>query len=186
MLFIYISMLETDEERVRLSEIYEENEPYMLRYATVLLKDRYAAEDAVHNAFLSIIKNKEKYFSLSCRELRALCVIIVKSKCIDYLRHRNKIFFEQLEDKDPFIESSDVPIEEQVILSDEYALLRKHMKTLNEVSRIVLEMRYILGMTYKEIAQEFDTSPKHIDTIIQRAKSKLRKFAEAGGESDER
>lgn len=185
MLLFYIGMLETDEDRARMTEIYKEHELYMLRYATMLLKDSYAAEDAVHNAFLSIIKNKEKYFPLSCRELRALSVIIVKSKCIDYLRHRNNIIFEQLGDMEPFIESNDVPVEEQVILDDEYALLLEHMKMLNEVSKTVLEMKYILGMTYKEIAREFDTTPKHIDTIIQRAKAKLRKIIEAGGEKDE-
>lgn len=68
-------MLETEQERNRMTEIYEEHRHALLLYAVKLTKNQEMAEDAVHNAFISIIKEKEKYlkkyfknFQFSCRE----------------------------------------------------------------------------------------------------------------------
>ena len=49
------------------------------------------AEDAVHNAFISIIKEKEKYFNPDSRDFRFSAVDIVRNKCIDLLR-KEKVY----------------------------------------------------------------------------------------------
>lgn len=50
------------------------------------MKNQDMAEEAVHNAFISIIQKKEKYLILDCRDFRRSAVIIVRNKCIDILR----------------------------------------------------------------------------------------------------
>ena len=180
MLFIYLSSLDTDEEKVKLSEIYETHKFTMLRYALSITKNNEMAEDAVHNAFLSIIKKKEKFFQLSCRDLRIQIVIIVKNKCIDMLRQQNKISFEHLDDVEYELESGEKPVEDQIVMYEEYGALRKYMATLDEPSRLVIEMKYVLGMSYKEIGEELGMTVKHIDTKIMRAKEKVRKLAVKG------
>ena len=166
-----------------LAEVYEEFEPLMFRYALYMMKNTEDAEDAVHNAFEAIIKHKEKIFppekifSLTCRDLRARIVIIVKSKCIDLLRKRNKIIFEHLDGLEHVLLSEEKTVEEQAIINAEHETLLKHIASLDETSRLVLEMRYILGLTYKEIGRELGITEKHVDTKIQRAKMKIRKLA---------
>ncbi len=84
MLAFYISMLETEQERDKMTEIYEEHRHALLKYALKITRHNQAmAEDAVHNAFISIIKDKEKYFHLDSRDFRFSSVIIVKNKCIE-------------------------------------------------------------------------------------------------------
>jgi len=181
MLPIYLSALETEEERAKMSEIYEAYEPLMLRYAIKITQNRHLAEDAVHDAFLAVIKHKEKYFSLSCRDFRASIVIIVKNKCIDHLRRAKAIAYEHIDDM--ALESMDIPIEEQIALREEYETLRKYIAELDETSQIVLEMKYILNMSYKEIAVELDLTQKHVDVKIMRAKEKIRKLMARKGDS---
>ena len=183
MLSIYLAALDTEAEQIKMIEIYEKYKPVMLRYAFSIAKNKEIAEDAVHNAFLAIIKQKDKYFSLSGRELRISIVIITKNKCIDILRQRNVFVDEQLDEMENTIKANDIPVEEQIILSEEYESIKKYVAALDEMSRLVLEMKYLLGMSYKEIGEQLGITPKHVDTRLVRAKERVRRLVEKGGES---
>lgn len=179
MLAIYISMLETEQERHKMTEIYEEHKHALLLYALKVTGYNQAmAEDAVHNAFISIIKEKDKYFSLDSRDFRFSAVIIVRNKCIDLLRKEKMYANIPIDELEIFLESNDKPLDEQAIISSEYAAIRKHMTNIDEISRQVLIMKYVLSMSYKEIGEKLNMTPKHVDTRIQRAKEKIRKLIE--------
>ncbi|NLN66397.1 MAG: hypothetical protein GX144_13535, partial [Clostridiaceae bacterium] len=47
-----------------------------------------------------------------------------------------------------------------------------------ETSKQVLIMKYVFGMSYKEIGKKLNMTSKHVDTRILRAKGKIRKLAE--------
>lgn len=83
-----------------------------------------------------------------------------------------------IEELEIFLESDEVPVEEQVLFLSEYELIRKHMNTIDEISKQVLVMKYLLNMSYKEIGEELGMTPKHVDTRIMRAKAKVRKLME--------
>lgn len=51
MLAFYLSFLETEEEKNKFIRLYEEYRNLMLNTASRKIKDPYAAEDAVHEAF---------------------------------------------------------------------------------------------------------------------------------------
>ncbi len=178
MLAFYITMLETEQERKKIADIYEEHKHALLMYAMKITGNHTMAEDAVHSAFLSIIKEKEKYFYLDSRDLRFSSVIIVRNKCIDLLRKEKPYAGIPMDELEIFLESKEKPIEEQVIISSEYATIRKHMANIDEISRQVLIMKYVLSMSYKEIGEKLNMTPKHVDTRIQRAKEKVRKLLE--------
>ena len=183
MLLIYLSALETEEERVKMTDIYENHKYAMLRYALKITKNKQIAEDAVHNAFLSIIKHKDKYFSLSSMDMRVLLVIITKNKCIDLIKKVDVFADDPIDEMENVLPSRDKPIEEQLILNEEYESLKKHVAALDEKSRLVLEMKYLLEMSYKEIGEQLGITPKHVDTRIQRAKEKVRRIIAQGGGS---
>jgi RNA polymerase sigma-70 factor (ECF subfamily) len=180
MLVICLAALDTEDEKLKMADIYERHKSVMLSYALSITKNRELAEDAVHDAFLAVIKHKEKYFALSCRDLRISIVIITKHKCIDLLRQRNRFADEPPDDTDSV--SNDDLIEEKLILKEEYETIKRHVASLDEMSRLVLEMKYLLGMSYKEIGERLGISPKHVDTRIMRAKAKVRGLVERHGE----
>jgi len=174
-------MLDNDEERTRLEGIYEAYKLPLHRYALRITNNKQMSEDSVHNAFLSIIKYKEKLYHLSKTEIRKWIFVITKNKCIDLLRKQNYFIGEMTDEIENSLVSDDVPVETQIILMDEYEAIRKHTASLDEASRLVLEMKYILYMTSKEIGDEMNMTAKHVDTKILRAKEKVRKLAAAGG-----
>jgi len=186
MLAVYLAMMDNEDDRHSLTKIYEEYKNIMLMCALRITKNHETAEDAVHNAFISIIKHKEKLFRLSKKELRTQVVIITKNKCIDLLRKNNTFIDESIEDMEYSLETDDMPVEDQIILIDEYKAIRRHIASLDEVSRLVLEMKYILGMSYKEIGEELGMTAKHVDTRIMRSKAKVRKLVAMGGESGDK
>ena len=181
MLIIYLSTLDIKAEQIKMAGIYEQYKFMMLHYALSITKDQQLAEDAVHNAFEAIIKHKDKIFSLSGKSLRNQIIIITKHKCIDLLRKRNNLAENQIDDIEYLLKSNETPLEEQIILNETYAALRKCLAKLDITSQLILEMKYILGMTYQEIGIELNMTPKYVDTKIMRAKAKVRKLA-LGGE----
>ena len=180
MLLFYLSVLDTEEERMKMSEIYEVYQPLMLRYALKITANQQLAEDAVHDAFLAIIEHKTKYLQLSCNDLRPPIVIITKRKCLDLLKKKNRIVPEPIEDMCDLLESKDMPIEEQIIMIEDYQKARMRIAALDETSKLILEMKYVLGMTQKEIGAELNMTPSHVNTTTVRAKEKIRKILARG------
>lgn len=179
MLSFYIAMLETEQEKKRMSEVYEEHKHALLLYALkVTGNNQIMAEDAVHNAFVSIIKEKDKYLHLDSKNFRFVSVIIVRNKCIDLLRKEKRYADIPIEELEIYLESDEKSVEEQVVISSEYELVRRHMASIDEISRQVLVMKYSLGMSYKEIGESLNIASESIGIRISRAKEKVRKLVE--------
>jgi len=183
-LFIYLAMLDNESDRLSLTGIYEKYKHDMLKCTFLITNNMEMAEDAVHNAFLSVIKHKDKLFRLPKKELRTQLIIMAKNKGIDLLRKANYYSDNPIEDMEYIHKTGDNEVESKVILTEEYETLKKHVASLDKPSKLVLEMKYILGMSYKEIGEEMGLSAKHVDTKIMRAKAKVRKLMSAGGEFD--
>jgi len=184
MLAIYISMLETEQERTKMTELYEANKNTCLHVALNILKSQDLAEDAVHNAFVEVIKNKDRYFQLSGRDFRSLIVVIVKNKSIDIIRKRKKISETPIDDMEYQLDSMEMPIEMQIINKEEYENLIRELSQLNEIDKQILVMKYVLDMSYKEIANSLGVLEKNVDMRIYRAKLKYRKRFGKKEESD--
>lgn len=178
LLTIYLSMLETDQERKKMTVLYEEYKYVLLHCSMKIVRNQEMAEDAVHNTFLSIIEKREKYLNLDYKDFRRLIIIIVRNKSIDLLRKEKPYANKPIEELEIFLDSDEIPIDEQIILDSEYDYIRKHINLIDEISKQVLLMKYILNMTYKEIGEELGMTPKHVDTRIMRAKEKVRKLIE--------
>ncbi len=174
MLVIYLSMLNSDEERNLFTERYEQFRFGCLRIAVTILHDNALAEDAVHEAFLSIIRQREKYLSLSCSDFRKSIIIIVRNKCIDILR-REKRTVEFPTDDNIFEDPSNEPsVEDQVILRADVLEVSNYLNRLDEISRQVLYLKYVQGLSYREIGLTLNMAEKTVEVRIARAKKKVR------------
>lgn len=88
MLTIYLSLLDTPEDKDKLRAIYEKYHDLMMGVAFKVLGNEHDAQDAVHQAFLTLIKNLEIISRVECPETRRFCVIITRSRCLDMLRYQ--------------------------------------------------------------------------------------------------
>ena len=86
MLIFYMSLIDSDESKDKFESLYLKYRKHMKHIAMKILDDEHLAEDAVHNAFVKIISNLEKFNKINCQETRNLIVIIIRSVSIDMYR----------------------------------------------------------------------------------------------------
>ena len=177
MLVFICSMLETEQERKKIAEFYEDYKSILMRHAMKITgNNQTMAEDAIHNAFKSIMENKKKYISKDEKDLFYSTLAIIKNKCIDLLRKEKPYSDTPIEEMEFFLESGDMPVEDQAEIDIAYAVILKYIKQLNEINKRVLVLKYFKYKTYKEIAKELNMTPKNVETRIARAKEKVRKL----------
>ncbi|MBQ6685810.1 MAG: RNA polymerase sigma factor [Firmicutes bacterium] len=171
MLLMFLSMLESDEDRKKFIEIYEEYCGLMERAALSIVKDQHNAEEAVQNSFVQIIRHFEKIYEIPCKELRFWIISIVKNEARMIIRKQKNVI--QLEDWDGFIAGS-----ENI---SEYPELVQLFSKLPETYRAALEMKILLDYSGKEIAQRLGLSEEAVHTRISRGRKLLRDIAEKEG-----
>ena len=86
-----LTALELETDRALLQQIYDQYEPRMYRVALQVLKSSALAEDAVHDAFLKLIKHFSEIRKISCKELEPFVVIIVKRTALDLLKQEKRL-----------------------------------------------------------------------------------------------
>lgn len=69
-------MIESDEDKSKFEQLYIMYKGLMFHVAMKILKNEFDAEDAVHQAFLSLIENLKKISDVKCPKTRAYIVII--------------------------------------------------------------------------------------------------------------
>ena len=104
MLMLYLQMLDTLEEKVRFEEIYLKYRNAMFRAADGILHNDQDAEDAVHNAFLRIIKKFSRFQNMPAKDLAPQVVVIARNEAISLQRKKKDAA--PLEDWDGFTETA--------------------------------------------------------------------------------
>ena len=168
MLAILLAALESEADKQKFTDIYEQYHPQMEQTALRIVKNQHDAEDAVQNAFMQIIRHFEKIDEIPCEKLPFWIVCIVKNEAVTILRKNQRTM--QLENWDSFAADAESVTD--------YLGLVQLFSRLPETYRAVLEMRLLLGYTGKEIARHLALSESAVNTRIFRGRALLREIAE--------
>ena len=171
MLIYYLQMLDTPEEKVRFEQIYLKYRGLMYRVADSILHNRQDAEDAVHNAFLKIIKKFSRFQNTPTQDLASQIVVIARNEAISLLRKRKGDA--PLEEQDGLAEPSEA-------VSDYHALVDSFTR-LPRTYRAVMEMKLLLGYSDGEIAAKLGLSKTAVSTRVSRGRQMLRDIVEQEG-----
>ena len=163
MLTLYLQMLDTPEEKVRFEEIYLNYRGMMFHVAEGILHNNQDAEDAVHNAFLRIIKKFSKFQKTPVKELAPLVAVIARNEAISLQRKKKDTA--PLEEWDSFAETAES-------VSDYHTLVETFTR-LPQTYRAALEMK-LLGYSDGESASKLGLSKTAVSTRISRGRQLLR------------
>lgn len=172
-LLIYLQMIETEEEQSKFEVIYHEYFPLMFHIAYQILHHQQDAEDAVHQAFVSIAENITKIGQPLSPQTKRYVAVIAENKAIDIHRKNQRHRTAALEDVSPGI-----PVEYDG--DDE---LVKCILELNPLQRQVIWLKYHYGYSLREISSMLKISLPWAIQLDQRAKKKLKKRYEERGNS---
>jgi len=170
MLYIFLAMLESPEEKKKFTELYQENRSLMFSVAQGILRDEYLAEDAVDQAFLKLIRSFKQIEDFSCNQTRDYLVIIVKHVAIDMYNERRRIVEVSF---DEAYDMNNRPMDDPFIAQLDYDQLLEVIDQLPEIYYEALFMSSQLGFSVKEIASSLNLSSSAVKLRLMRARQKL-------------
>lgn len=178
MLLFYLSLLDDEESKLTFESIYTLHKDVALRLAYRITNDLSAAEDAVHNGFLQIIKDWDKFLQIPCDKRRSRIVIIVKNKAIDFMRKERRMMDSELEENDILDPSAKDDIIAILEHKDDLEYIISCVSKLPEIYKMVLELKYFHDLSEKEISAVLGLKQSTVAMRLIRAKSKLKKIME--------
>lgn len=171
MLAFFLAVLESEADREKFTELYEQYHGLIEKTAMRILKNQQDAEDAVQNTFVQIIRHFEKINEIDGKNLSFWIISIVKNESLMILRKQKRII--PLEDWDS------VTVEAESV--SEYSELVQLFSKLPDTYRAALEMRFLLEYSGKEIARRLGISESAVNTRISRGRALLREIIEREG-----
>lgn len=172
-MLVFLGMLEGEKEKSLFLELYETYRYFLWFLAHEILKDEYLAEDAVQETFFSVIKYIEKIKDIKSVQTKNFLATIVRNKAIDIVRKQKGMATENLGES---YHSQSEDILDIYLQKEKMEQIVKAIGKLNESYRIVLEYRYLHGLSEEEIAKIVGISAKNANVRIFRARKKLQEI----------
>lgn len=175
MLF-YLSMLDTQEEKDKFTQIYEQYQYFCWYIANGVLNDAHLAEDAVQETFLALTRHLGRVEEVDSAGTRKFLMTIAKSKAIDILRREKKAGEISSEELEYDIPDGKPDLLDRYISEENYNRLISCVLELDEMYRMVFEYRYVHQLSEKEIADLLGISTKAVGVRFLRARRKLQEM----------
>ena len=171
-MIVYLQMIETNEDKSKFEEIYQEYRNLMYYVAYKRMQHEQDAEDVVHHVFVKIAENI-KHIEPVSPKTKQLIVTMVDNRVTDIFRVRGR---------HPVVMYDDELKNSPVIGNEGEDLLTECILKLPEQQRMVIWMKYGQGYSLREIAKMLGISSCVGQKIDQRAKKKLEdRYLEGGG-----
>ncbi|MCG2812190.1 MAG: RNA polymerase sigma factor [Candidatus Aminicenantes bacterium] len=132
--------------------------------------ERDIAQDVTQEIFIKIYHNLDKFREE--KNLSSWIFTISRNYCIDYWR-KNKKYFVNTQELDEKIGFGKPTPEENLITESEIEKLRKKISQLDPELRLILILRDIQDLSYRDIAEKFSIPEGTVKSRINRARVKL-------------
>ena len=181
-----LMVFDTPEEKGKFEQAYLRYNKVGFYYAREILHDDALAEDALHDAFLSLARNLDKIGDVECSKSFNYFVTIVKNTAISTLRRQKRARTVNIDDDSSVfqLEDSAPGPEESSAQKDSYTRLLNAVKRLKPEYQAPLLLKYANGYTEAEIAKTLGITVSNVSVRIYRAKQKLIPILRAKGGDD--
>lgn len=166
-----MKMIEKEQEQMTsLDDIYSQYRNFMLSIARSYIDDVQICEDIFHNAFISLIRNREKVTQLPPPKLKAYILLAVRHASIDYLRKERRMNLVDISDDvlDELVsKSKDVLTTSEMPFNtvEFYSVIRQ----LPVEDQTLLIGHYVVGLDSNELAQILDCKSGTVRVKLHRA-----------------
>ncbi len=162
-MMIYLAMIDSPEGKSKFTKLYEDYRGLMYHVAEKVLHNHHDAEDAVHQAFVTIAERIDIVDVSVESRLRSYVVTITENRAIDLYRSRQKWSCDELDEN-----AVGIPVEYEG--PNEAA---QCMAKLPARHREVLILKYVHGYSFRETARLMNTTEVNAKKLALRAKGKL-------------
>lgn len=132
--------------------------------------ERDIASDVTQEIFIKLYHNLDKYREE--KSFTSWVFAVSRNYCIDYWR-KNRKYLDNSQELNENIGSGQPSPEENLIRESEIDVLRKKIARLEPDLRLILILRDIHDLSYREIAERFSIPEGTVKSRINRARLKL-------------
>lgn len=168
MLQLYLTLIDTEEDKNRFIFFYNQYRKLMFYIAKEILKDDHLSEDAVQEAFLRIAKNFHKIGDIMSHETKAFAVIITRNIAIDFYNKEKKII-----EIDQYLSESIYANTDAIFSDISYEQLIDYILELPKNYRDVLYLNLVYDYSFNEIGNLLAITAENARKRAQRGKSIL-------------
>lgn len=172
MINVYLTILNTDEDKIKFEEMYIKYKQRLFKLSFCILHNKEDAEDAVHQSFLTIANNFEKIKTMSCHEMESYIVIIIRNNSINTYNKNIERCTE--------LDEEQLPIDIDFFEDINYENLVRTISGLSQIYKDVLLLHYVNDFSVKEISKMLDISIDNVRKRLERAKRLLKSELEKG------
>lgn len=140
------------------------------RVAFHLLESSEEAEDAVQELYLKLYESKHRLMAVS--EPLAYGISVLRNICIDRIRRRTVRKAEPVDERIPLEEA---PPDSRAVSKDLLESLMTEIDKLPDRQAVVLKMKAVEGLDYKEIAETTGLSQVHVRVLVSTARKTLKR-----------
>jgi RNA polymerase sigma-70 factor (ECF subfamily) len=160
-------------DREAVGELYDRYAGIAMAVAIRVLRDRGAAEDVVHDAFVAVWQRIDR-FDVAHGTLRSWLLTIVRNRAIDRLRRlRPAEDIDELDSRS-LLRSTPNPTWDATIASLDRRALAAALGTLPAEQREAVELAYFEGLTYRQVAVRMGIPPGTASGRLRMALAKVR------------
>ena len=157
----------------RFLEAYDEHADALFRHCLIRVRDRDIAKDLVQEAFsrtwLYLSEGKK------IEHIRAFLYRVANNLIVDGSRRKKSSSLDSMMEEDGF-EVKDESLTDPGDIADARGAM-KLLSSLDEIYRVAISMRFIDGLSPKEIAVALSVSENVVSVRIHRGIDKLKKIA---------
>ena len=174
-MFIYLMVLDTEEEKIKFVKIYDAYKDRMHYTASVILKDKLNAVDMVHDTFLTLTDYLDRIDEEDFTGTWNYIATILKNKCYNFIKRSKKI--ELIADDTIFEQSVEGHnlLESQLIKKESEEFLNSLIRGLKYPYKEVIYLQYHNKLNSRQIAEILETNSANVRKISSRAKEQLKK-----------
>jgi RNA polymerase sigma-70 factor (ECF subfamily) len=155
-------------------------EYYRMVYPQILyiVKDHGATEDIIQETFLQIVKKFPRFENIS--QIRGWIRVVARNASYNYIRkfHKNKnlVAMDHVFINENVNYATDAEtVETEVELKAVSEAVSRYLLDLRPDYRILVELRWKQGLSYKEMAEVLDIEEEVVKTKLHRARDAIKK-----------
>ena len=150
------------------AQIFKKHKPPVYRYLSTKLPSKQDAEDALSTTFLRLWNYTT---TAQVDHVGSLAFTIARGVVADFYRSRKKV--RSMDESHEEI-ADDIDVEEEVITKVDFTLVKKILPKLKVDYQEIVILRYLEGLSTKEVAQYLQKSEGAIRVGLHRALKELR------------
>lgn len=172
-----LAIINDDNQRNELSEIYRQNARIFFAIAMAKLHNKQDAEEAVQEAFLSIARSPDCLFNIPSERRVAYINVIIRNHAFRIWNYKNKLKDIEIELKEEMAYGAPL-VEEKVCVECSCEEIYRFIDKLPESLRSALALKLNFGLRYSDIARILGMTEEGVKSRIKKANAMILEFLE--------